>query len=143
MSAAAFFGGGSEPAYWVSGTSYTQGKIIRSPADHQLYTRIVAGAGTTDPSSDATNWRPEGMRAIKSIQRGVISIPSTSATVTITSVNTAKSELRYLGGDGRDGNNIPMVPRLTLTNGTTITAAGLQDYLAFAAQVSWELTEYH
>jgi hypothetical protein len=49
MSAASFFGLGGSVQYWVSGTTYAQGKTVRSPVNHQLYVRIVAGAGTTRP----------------------------------------------------------------------------------------------
>ncbi len=41
---------------WVSGTTYILGFVTWSPITKQLYRRIVAGAGTTDPSADATNW---------------------------------------------------------------------------------------
>ena len=43
-------------AKWVSGTTYALGAAVWSPVDRTIYRRIVAGAGTTDPSSDATNW---------------------------------------------------------------------------------------
>lgn len=41
---------------WVSGTTYAIGNARYSPIDGQTYRRITAGAGTTDPSLDATNW---------------------------------------------------------------------------------------
>ena len=41
---------------WVSGTTYTEGDTVWSPADYQTYRRKTNGAGTTDPSSDTTNW---------------------------------------------------------------------------------------
>ena len=41
---------------WVSGTTYTQGSAVYSPANYQTYRRITNGAGTTDPSLDETNW---------------------------------------------------------------------------------------
>ena len=41
---------------WVSGTTYGLGERVYSPADQQVYRRLVAGAGTTDPSLDGTNW---------------------------------------------------------------------------------------
>jgi hypothetical protein len=41
---------------WVSGTTYAQGNLVWSPTNYYTYRRKVAGAGTTDPSSDATNW---------------------------------------------------------------------------------------
>lgn len=43
-------------APWVSGTTYPLGRVVWSPANQRIYRRIVAGAGTTDPSADPTNW---------------------------------------------------------------------------------------
>lgn len=43
---------------WISGTTYAQGVQVWSPANYVTYRRIVAGAGTTDPSADVTNWTP-------------------------------------------------------------------------------------
>jgi hypothetical protein len=79
--------------------------------------------------------------AIKSIQRGIIGIPngSTSATATITSVNTSKTELRYLGYNYASTN---IQSALTLTNSTTVTAS-LPSNAAATFNVYWELTEYY
>lgn len=41
---------------WVSGTTYAVGARVWSLLNQQLYRRTVAGAGTTDPRDDATNW---------------------------------------------------------------------------------------
>jgi|CXWL01.1.fsa_nt_gi hypothetical protein len=41
---------------WVSGTTYAIGDLTWSPIDYAVYRRITNGAGTTDPSADATNW---------------------------------------------------------------------------------------
>ena len=41
---------------WVSGTTYAVGNVRYSPVDFRSYRRITAGAGTTDPSLDTTNW---------------------------------------------------------------------------------------
>lgn len=41
---------------WVSGTTYAIGFLVYSPVDNRVYRRLTAGAGTTDPSADATNW---------------------------------------------------------------------------------------
>lgn len=51
-SAAAAVGGN----LWVSGTTYSIGALVYSPANGRTYRRLTAGAGTTDPSADATNW---------------------------------------------------------------------------------------
>lgn len=45
-------------ALWVSGNSYSGGALVYSPLTSRTYRRKVAGAGTTDPSLDATNWAP-------------------------------------------------------------------------------------
>lgn len=42
---------------WISGTTYAIGAAVWSPATSLSYRRLTAGAGTTDPSADATNWR--------------------------------------------------------------------------------------
>lgn len=41
---------------WVSGTTYAIGDNVISPISFQTYRRKTNGAGTTDPSLDATNW---------------------------------------------------------------------------------------
>lgn len=42
---------------WVSGTEYAFGQVAWSPLSFLNYRRQIAGAGTLDPSVDATNWR--------------------------------------------------------------------------------------
>lgn len=42
---------------WVSGTTYAIGANRFSPINYLTYRRKTAGAGTTDPSLDATNWQ--------------------------------------------------------------------------------------
>lgn len=42
---------------WVSGTGYTIGQRVYSPADnYRMYVRLTNGGGTTDPFSDPSNW---------------------------------------------------------------------------------------
>lgn len=48
---------------WVSGTTYAIGDRRYSPANGLTYRRLTAGAGTTDPSADTTNWTPIGLNA--------------------------------------------------------------------------------
>jgi|NOAtaT_7_FD_contig_41_6981668_length_2505_multi_4_in_0_out_0_2 hypothetical protein len=48
--------GSAGATLWVSGTTYALGAVVWSPANGQIYRRIVGGAGTTDPSADTTNW---------------------------------------------------------------------------------------
>lgn len=42
---------------WISGTSYADGFTVWSPINFMTYRRKGAGAGTTDPSADSTNWQ--------------------------------------------------------------------------------------
>jgi len=46
----------SSAVQWVSGTTYTKGKVVWSAANGRTYRRLIAGAGTTDPASDRVNW---------------------------------------------------------------------------------------
>lgn len=83
---------------------------------------------------------------IKSIQRGIITITvaNTPVTATISAVNTAKTELRYLGGGNADGAPAPVFGRIVLTNSTTITASpSSSGVLNGNVIVSWELTEWY
>ena len=41
---------------WVSGTTYPVGAKVWSLINGRVHVRRVAGAGTTDPANDATNW---------------------------------------------------------------------------------------
>lgn len=83
---------------------------------------------------------------IKSVQRGVISIPNGAATAaaTVSEVNPAKSELRFLGGSGYGPSQTTeaRVPRVALTNGTTVTANTVSN-VSVITPVGWELTEYY
>lgn len=65
---------------WVSGTTYALGDVRWSPADNRVYRRRVAGAGTTDPSADTTNW---GL-----VATGAPQLVISSSTSNAVSVNT-------------------------------------------------------
>ena len=41
---------------WITGTTYAIGDVRFSPSNFQSYRRKTAGAGSTDPASDTTNW---------------------------------------------------------------------------------------
>ena len=141
-SLAQILGSGKTPI-WVSGRTYQVGQVVQSPGDnYQQYVRAVAGAGTTDPSADSTNWMPYGGRAIKSIQRGVITLANgaSTGTATISAVVTGKSRLTWLGGLGNVYGGEPGIPRLTLTNSTTITATN-RGNAASPIDVAWQLEE--
>lgn len=134
------FGGGSPPKKWVTGTTYQEGALVWSPSDYQYFMRKSTGAGVTDPSSDLALWQPTGDRAVKSIQRGSISLGAiTTGTATITSVNTSKTELRYLGCKSNSANSDGLA-YIELTNSTTITATKVSAS-STSSVVTWELTE--
>ena len=79
---------------------------------------------------------------IKSIQRGTISVNST-ATATITAVNTAKTVLNYCGcksGLYYGGVFTAATAYISLTSSTQITAAAIAGHTA--ATVSYEVIEY-
>jgi hypothetical protein len=80
---------------------------------------------------------------IKSIQRGVIDLNSViSQTATISSVVTAKTELRFLGCSTNSPDTLTQaLPRIALTNATTITAT--RGSSSNQSVVSWELTEWN
>lgn len=61
---------------WVSGTTYSIGDARYSPANRRVYRRLTAGAGTTDPSADGTNW------AIVDVGLPVTVVAGTSQTAT-------------------------------------------------------------
>jgi len=42
---------------WTSGNTYAVGNNVYSPITFLTYRRKTAGAGTTDPSADSTNWQ--------------------------------------------------------------------------------------
>ena len=148
-------GGGGGPELWVSGQTYAVGEQAISQTDFGVYIRKVAGAGTVNPASDSANWQPFGGRAIKSIQRGTVSVyGGNTSNVTISAVNPAKTELRLLsasfgapyryGGNGSVG-LIASANMISLLNSTTIQTVGGNSNagLASSVSISWELTEYH
>jgi hypothetical protein len=78
---------------WVSGTTYTEGAVVWSPTNYLTYRRKTTGGGTTDPSSDSTNWAQAagtgdvtetGTQALtnKNLSSGTNTFPSTLATLT-------------------------------------------------------------
>lgn len=51
----------SNATAWVSGTTYQAGAVVYSTVNFISYRRKITGAGTTDPSSDSTNWTSLGL----------------------------------------------------------------------------------
>ena len=90
---------------------------------------------------------------IKSIQRGIITIgtSSSSSSVTITAVDTSKSVLHYLGqstssynsGYGTFGSGSSVDAYLSLTNSTTITASRVVSSANYTQYISYQIVEYY
>lgn len=91
---------------------------------------------------------------IKSIQRGTISVgpTSTTASAIISSVDTTKSILYYLGQNNATKNTLDAYDSsdrsayLTLTNSTTVTASGAAAFSSLYTEtlvISWQLVEYY
>jgi len=72
---------------WVSGTTYALYDVRFSPINNRSYRRIIAGAGTTDPSADATNW------ALIGIVRPIVQVNAS----TYTAVAGVHYEIIYAG----------------------------------------------
>lgn len=115
--------GSVDQPLWISGGSYTIGQQVISPTDYCAYVRKTNGTGATDPSSDTTNWQPSGARARKSLQRItiVVAANTSSNTGAISSVNTAKTTIKILGGNN-GVNDRAVNCRVELTDSTTVTA---------------------
>lgn len=87
---------------WVSGTTYAIGDKRYSPATGLLYLRTTAGAGTTDPSADTTNWRVLAVQlpALQvSSATTVTATPSSRHALTSTSAVTFKFPASPAAGD--------------------------------------------
>lgn len=68
---------------WVSGKTYSIGDNSWSPVDFQTYKRKTAGAGTTDPSADTTNWA----RVNLTPQAGDAQETTTASSITLTAAS--------------------------------------------------------
>jgi hypothetical protein len=82
---------------WASGTTYAVGDCRWSPTDMRVYRRKTAGAGTTDPNADPTNW-------------GLVN-PEPPVVIVSTTSYTAASNFHYvLTNAGLTTLNLPATP---------------------------------
>ena len=71
---------------WISGTTYAIGDNAWSPITFYTYKRKTAGAGTTDPSADATNWQ---LISVLPTSGSTLTDPM-SGTLTLTNLSNAR-----------------------------------------------------
>ena len=109
--------------------------------NHNDLQNIQGGSSTERYHLTAAEYnRAKNAMSIKSIQRGTITITgtNTTATASITSVDTSKTELRYLGVTETSSDSGAY---LTLSSSTQITATRAAPTASHSVTVSWELTE--
>lgn len=72
---------------WISGTTYAVGNKVIRTSTHRIYSRLTAGAGTTPPESDLTNWQeigPTNRWGMFDASVGTATTATTSLTVVLT-----------------------------------------------------------
>ncbi len=77
---------------WVTGTAYAVGNLRFDPSDGLLYRRLTAGAGSTRPGLDPTNW------ALQTLPDPTLVVVSSAAQAAVAGpeylmTNAASSEL--------------------------------------------------
>ena len=117
---------------WVSGTTYALGAAVWSPVDAQTYRRIVAGAGTTDPSADATNWTKLGGGSL-----AVVTVSGTSQTAVAGShyvlTNVAATTVT-LPASPTSGDTVAITPANSLV--TNVIARGGNTIMSLAEDMT-------
>lgn len=85
----------------------------------------TTSAGTREIGFEVIEYRPG---VVRSVQRGTITTTAdVTGTATITSVNTSRATLDWLGFESSGASTGPAAAqiRVTLTNATTVTATGI------------------
>lgn len=153
-SSAANAAASANAAIWVSGTTYAIGDVRWSPATRYTYRRITAGAGTTDPSNDATNWALAGTMLLSLViststanamvaNQHLVLTNAAASTATLPAAPVAGDQVQITVANGRadnvvarNGQNImSLAENLTLDNGSNATVT-----LRFInATIGWRL----
>lgn len=85
-------------AAWVSGTTYALGVNVYDTTDFLTYRRKVAGAGTTRPGLDSTNWQlltglgDVTLTGTQTLTNKTINLSDNTLTTTLAQLNTAVSD---------------------------------------------------
>jgi hypothetical protein len=118
------------------------GQNLTAPNTNATAAQVAALPTTTSLASQSNV-------AIKSIQRGVLSLPNNGnsttfvyANATISPVVPAKTELRMCGEVHYTVNSVMTNAQIQLLNSVTVQASGGYNG-NMTATVSWELTEYY
>jgi hypothetical protein len=121
----------SNTQVWVSGTTYTIGVVRYSPINFLTYRRKTAGAGTTDPSADATNWQLVAgtgdvtLTATQTLTNKTLTSPVLNQATLATPVSTGSREIRV----AMPANNIDLNTgnyfTKTITATTTVTVSNV------------------
>jgi hypothetical protein len=111
---------------WVSGTTYAEGVVTWSPITFYSYRRKIAGAGTTDPSADSTNW---GLVAGDVTQAGSQTLTNKTIALGSNSVTGTKAQFDAALTDGDfatlDGSETLTNKTLTSPALNSATASGI------------------
>ena len=118
---------------WVSGTTYAEGVVTWSPITFYSYRRKIAGAGTTDPSADSTNW---GLVAGDVTQAGSQTLTNKTIALGSNSVTGTKAQF---DAALTDGDFATLAGSETLTNKTI--ALGSNSVTGTKAQFDAALTD--
>jgi hypothetical protein len=103
---------------WVSGTTYAISFLVYSPLDNRVYRRLTAGAGTTDPSADATNW----VQLTRVVEQSDIGTAPNEIPLNQYLGNLAYQDAENIAGDVGVGGNLSYTG--TLTGGTGVINIG-------------------
>lgn len=137
----------SDSVIAYGGSSYDTDANLNNGAASVTITNATTITATRSFNQNGTTLAYEVIEyqpgVIKSIQRGTIALAGVvSNTATVTTVNTLKSMLMILGfmSDNTDGNSGQYLPKLVLTNATTITAT--KGINTSTTTVGYQLVEY-
>ncbi len=117
---------------WVSGTTYVLGAVAWSPINGQSYRRVVAGAGTTDPSADATNWAVLGVAVLP-----ITTVTGTTQTAVATNhyvLTNVSATTVTLPTSPTSGDTVAITPANSLT--TNVIARGGNTIMSLAEDMT-------
>lgn len=100
---------------WVSGTTYAEGAAVWSPATFLTYRRKSAGAGTTDPSTDTTNWAPIA---------GTGNVSTSSGVTTVQGTATVGATVKLLEGSNNGTHAVNLRAPASVAADVTLTLPG-------------------